>query len=106
MNELEPVSETIVETIVEKPSYVLGGVLIGLSTLGAASLAKFVYTTVYKQWINGEKSPEEILMDLKTQNALLRQEKEALKNKSQEDFDKMMEVYEANKKKKEEEVKK
>ena len=101
-----PVTETVIETVSEKPSYILGGTLIGLAALGAASLAKFGYSTVYKQMIKGEKSPEEILMDLKTQNALLRQEKEALKNKNQEDFDKMMEVYETNKKKKEEETKK
>jgi len=100
---LVPVTETVVETVIEKPSYVLGGLLIGLSTLGAASLVKFGYTTVYKQWVRGEKSPEEVLMYLKTQNALLRQEKEALEKKGQEDFDKMMEVWETNKKKKEEE---
>ena len=103
MNELEPVPETIVETVIEKPSYLLGGLLIGLSTLGAASLARFGYCTIYKQMIKGEKSPEEVLMDLKTQNALLRQEKEALVKKGQEDFDKYMETWQAKKKKKEEE---
>lgn len=104
--DLVPVTETVVETIIERPSYMLGGLLIGLSTLGAASLAKFGYNTVYKQWIKGEKSPEEILTELRTQNALLRQEKEALVKKGQEDFDKYMEEYEVKKAKKEEEAKK
>ena len=103
--ELMPVSETVVETVIEKPSYVVGGTLVVLSGLGIFKLGELgVYG--YKRFVKGEKSTEEVLMDLKTENALLKQKNESFAKKSQEDFNIMMEVYEANKKKKEEEAKK